>query len=170
MFPSLLQATVVAIAALYFFYLMITIHQRRKFVWELLTARIMPKNAGPLPLQQLSLDGWQTATWERWRSMQSTGLWSMYVNAGVMLEIANFVDQHCTGVDRELLAALQNDAMQIRTCSLMALTKYACSQVSEQTIGNAASAATHYAHMLARTAHLLEGIRIEEALGLASSM
>lgn len=170
MFTSLLQTTILAVAALYFFYLMVTVQQRRKFVWDLLTARFMPRSASPAPVQQFSMDIAQTATWERWRSMQSTGLWSMYVNAGVMLEIANFVDQNCTGVDRVLLAELRNDAMQIRTCSLMALTKYACSQVSEQTIGNAANAATYYAGMLSKTARLLEGIRIEEALGFVSAM
>lgn len=102
--------------------------------------------------------------------MQSASLWSMYMNAGVMLEIADFVDQNCTGVDKELLAALRDDAMQIRTCALMELTKYACSQVSEHTIGNAARAATHYADMLSRTAQLMEGNRIEESLNLVSSM
>jgi hypothetical protein len=102
--------------------------------------------------------------------MQSAGLWSMHVNAGVMLEIANFVDQNCAGVDRELLAALRNDAMQIRTCALVELTKYVHSQVSEHTIANAASAARYYADMLSKTSQLLGGIRVEQALGQASSI
>jgi hypothetical protein len=94
----------------------------------------------------------------------------MYMNAGLILEIANFVDQNCTGVDRELLAALRDDATQIRSCALIELTKYAGSQVSERTIGNAARAAAYYADMLSRTVQLLEGNRIEEALGFANAM
>lgn len=170
MFSSLLQTTIVAIAALYFFYLLLSFHQRREFAWGLLLGRLRPKSRGPELWQQLSLDGGQAATWERWRSMQSAGLWSMHVNAGVMLEIANFVDQNCAGVDRELLAALRNDAMQIRTCALVELTKYVHSQVSEHTIANAASAARYYADMLSRTSQLLEGIKVEQALGHASSI
>ncbi|MFZ0339965.1 MAG: hypothetical protein WAL45_18195 [Terracidiphilus sp.] len=170
MYTSLLQTILIALAALYFFYLMVTIHQRRKFAWELLASKFMPVGRDRDQWRQLCLEGGQTATWERWRSMQSAGLWSMYVNAGVMLEIANFVDQNCTGVDPQVLEALRNDAMQIRTCSLMQITKYTCSQVSEHTIGNAASAAKCYADMLSRTAQLLEGIKVEEALGFANSI
>ena len=36
-----------------------------------------------------------------------------------------------TSVDRELLATLRSDAMQIRVCVLSALAKYAFSQVNE---------------------------------------
>ena len=170
MFTSLLQISIIAIAVLYFFYLLVCIHQRRRFIWKLLRTGSLPKSDGPERGHQVCFDGKQAATWERWKSMQSAGLWSMYVNAGVMLELANFVDQHCTGVDPQVLAALRNDAMQIRSCSLMELTKHACTQVSQQTIGNAASAATYYADMLSRTAQLLEGIKIEEALGFAQSI
>ncbi|MGD0346872.1 MAG: hypothetical protein ABSA85_08950 [Terracidiphilus sp.] len=170
MFSSVLETTIVAIAALYFFYRVMSLQQQRKFAWQLLSAKLQPKSPGAEQWHQLNLDGGQSATWERWRSMQSAGLWSMYVNAGVMLEIANFVDQNCTGVDPGLIAALRDDAMQIRSCSLVELTKYACSQVSEGTIGNAARAATYYADMLSKTALLMEGIKIEEALSFAGSL
>lgn len=170
MFTSLLQTIIVAISALYFFYLLVSIHQRRKFIWGLLTANLQPKSSGPQLERQLRLNKKQAAAWDKWKNMQSASLWSMYVNAGVMLELANFVDQHCTGVDPGVLAALRNDAMQIRSCSLVELTGRACSQVSQHTIGNAASAATYYADMLTRTAQLLEGINVEEALGFASSI
>lgn len=170
MFTSLLQITTIAVAALYFFYLLVSIHQRRKFIWALLKAEFLPKSPGPEQWRQLCLDGKQAATWEKWKNMQSAGMWSMYVNAGVMLELANFVDQHCTGVDPGVLAALREDAMQIRSCSLMELTRHARSQVSQQTLGNAASAAMYYADMLSRTAQLLEGIKVEEALGFVGSI
>jgi hypothetical protein len=170
MFTSPLQTAIVAIAALYFFYRMVSIHERRQFVRELLTAEFQPMSSDPELSNPLCLNEEQAAAWKRWTSMQSASLWSMYTNAGVMIEIADFVDQNCTGVDQELLTALRNDAMQIRSCALIELTKYARSRVSERTIGNAARAAAYYADILSRTARLLEENRAELALSLANSM
>jgi len=170
MFSILLEFAIATSAAVYLGYRIASIRQRRKIAWELLTTHLQPKVPGSELLDQFCLDEGQATTLKRWSSVQNAGLWSMYVNAGVMLEIADVAAQNCTGVDPELLAALRNDAMQIRTCALIELTKYACGQLSERAIANAASAATYYADMLSRTAQLLEGNRPELALGFANSM
>jgi hypothetical protein len=169
MFSALLEFTIAISASIFLSYQVIRIHKRRKIAWELLTAQLQPKSPGPKRLHQFSLDEGEAAAWKRWRGAQGAGLWSMYAHAGVMLEIADFVDKNCAGVDRELLGTLRNDATQIRTCALIELTKYACSQVSERTISNAASAAAYYADMLSKTAQLLEGNSAQLALGLANS-
>ena len=170
MFSILLEFTIATSAAVYLGYRVASIRQRRKIAWELLTTHLQPKGPGSELLREFCPDDAQANTWKRWKSVQSAGLWSMYKNAGVMLEIADFAAENCRGVDRELIAALRNDAMQIRSCALIELTKYACGQVSERAIENAASAATYYADMLSRTAQLLEGNRVELALGFANSM
>ena len=58
-------------------------------------------------------------------------------------------------VDRELLAAFRNDAMQIRVCVLTALARYACSQINENTCVSVSRATAIYADMVSRTAELL---------------
>jgi hypothetical protein len=93
----------------------------------------------------------------------------MYSNAGVMLEIADFVDQKYKGVDQEALGALRDDAMQIRAFALIEITKYARSQMNEGTVANVARVATIYADMWSRTAQLLEANSAQVALGFANS-
>jgi hypothetical protein len=80
----------------------------------------------------------------------------MYENARVMLEMADYAARNSDSVDRELLATLRSDAMQIRVCVLTALAKYAFSQVNESICANVSRAASMYTEMAARTAELLQ--------------
>jgi len=84
------------------------------------------------------------------------GLWVMFQNAKVMLEMADFASKHCEDVDRLLLETLRSDAMQIRLCVLMALGQYAFSQASEGVRINAFRAAQMYTGMAARMIQLLQ--------------
>ena len=84
------------------------------------------------------------------------GLWAMYQNARVMLEMANYADRHCENVDRLLLETLRSDAMQIRLCVVMGLAQYAFSQASEGVRINAFRAASLYTGMAARMTQLLQ--------------
>ncbi|HLY42711.1 MAG TPA: hypothetical protein VKR52_15960 [Terracidiphilus sp.] len=84
------------------------------------------------------------------------GLWVMYQNAKVMLEMADFASRSCGTVDKELLATLRSDAMQIRVCVLMALGQYAFTQASEGVRVNAFRAASMYTGMAARMTQLLQ--------------
>ena len=45
--------------------------------------------------------------------MRVHGLRAMYQNAGVMLEMANFAAQTRDSINRELLAAIRDNAIQI---------------------------------------------------------
>jgi len=84
------------------------------------------------------------------------GLWVMYQNARVMLEMADFAAKNCDAVDRLLLETLRSDAMQIRVCVLMALAQYAFSHASEGVRVNAFRAASMYTGMAARMTQLLQ--------------
>jgi hypothetical protein len=95
---------------------------------------------------------------QKWQRIQGAhGLWAMYQNARVMLEMADYAARNSDSVDRELLAALRSDALQIRVYVLVALAKYACTQVNDSICANASRAAAMYADMTARTAELLQG-------------
>jgi hypothetical protein len=94
---------------------------------------------------------------EKWRLMRGAqGLWTIYENAGVMLEMADYTARNSNSVDLELLAAMRSDAMQIRVCVITALAKYALSHVNESICVNVTRAANLYTEMTARTAELLQ--------------
>jgi hypothetical protein len=86
------------------------------------------------------------------------GLWVMYQNAQVMLQMADYAAKNSDGVDRLLLETLRSDAMHIRVCVLMALAQYAFSKASEGVRINAFRAATMYTGMAARMTQLLQEI------------
>jgi hypothetical protein len=72
------------------------------------------------------------------------GLWVMYHNAKVMLEMADYALCNCDDVDRLLIETLRSDPMQIRICVLVALAQYAFSNASEGVRVNAFRAAAMY--------------------------
>ncbi len=84
------------------------------------------------------------------------GLWAMYQNARVMLEMADYAARNSADVDRLLVETLRSDAMHIRFCVLMALAQYAFSQASEGVRVNAFRAAQMYTGMAARMTQLLQ--------------
>ncbi len=84
------------------------------------------------------------------------GLWAMYQNARVMLEMADYAAKNCKGVNRLLIETLHSDAMQIRVCVLMALVQYAFTQTGEGVRVNAYRAAAMYTGMAARMTQLLQ--------------
>jgi len=94
---------------------------------------------------------------DTWTRMQGPhGLWVMYQNAKVMLDMADYASHNCDNVDRVLVATLRSDAMQIRLCVLMALGQYAFTQASEGVRVNAFRAASMYTGMAARMTQLLQ--------------
>jgi len=102
-------------------------------------------------------EGVNTTPEEAWIRMRGAhGLWAIYQNARVMLEMADFADRHCEGVNRELIENLRSDALQIQVCVLRALCQYAFSQASDGVRVNAFRAASMYTGMAARMTQLLQ--------------
>ena len=107
--------------------------------------------------QFLWKEGLSTNPEDTWTRMQGPhGLWVMYQNAKVMLEMADYATRNSDNVDRLLLETLRSDAMQIRFCVLIALAQYTFSQASEGVRVNAFRAASMYTGMAARTTQLLQ--------------
>ncbi|MDR3734050.1 MAG: hypothetical protein P4L10_00770, partial [Acidobacteriaceae bacterium] len=93
---------------------------------------------------------------EKWQLIRGVqGLWTMFENARVMLEMADYAARNGDKVDPELLASLRSDAMQIRVCVLSALVKYAFGQATERICVNVTRAASIYIEMATRTTELL---------------
>jgi hypothetical protein len=84
------------------------------------------------------------------------GLWVMFQNAKVMMEMADFAAKQNEAVDKVLIETLRSDAMQIRVCVVMGLAQYAFSQASEGVRVNAFRAASIYTSMAARMTQLLQ--------------
>jgi len=126
--------------------------------WDSLLARLRPDwSARELSDQFLWKEGLNATPQDAWQRMEGPkGLWAMYQNAQIMMEMADFAAKNCDTVDRLLLETLRSDAMQIRVCVLMALAQYGFSKASEGVRINAFRAATMYTGMAARMTQLLQ--------------
>ena len=156
-FP-LLQIAAVALVALYFGRWRAGVRRRSNQSWDSLLAKLRPDwSARELSDQFLWKEGLNATPEDTWTRMQGPhGLWVMYQNAKVMLEMADYAARNCETVDRVLVETLRSDAMQIRVCVLMALTQYAFSHASEGVRVNAFRAASMYTGMAARMTQLLQ--------------
>jgi hypothetical protein len=123
-----------------------------------LLARLRPDwSARELSDHFLWKEGLDATPEDAWQRMKGpNGLWVMFQNARVMMEMAEYANRNSDSVDRVLLETLRSDAMQIRLCVLMALGQYAFSQASEGVRVNAFRAASMYTGMAARMTQLLQ--------------
>ncbi len=155
---TILQIAAVAVVAIVLARWRVGVRRRNAQSWDSLLAR--PRSdwsARELSNHYLWKEGLSTTPEETWDRIQGArGLWAMYQNAGVMLEMADFAARNSSSVDLELLATLRSDAVQIRVCALMSLAQYACSRASEGVRVNAFRAASMYTGMAARMTQLLQ--------------
>jgi len=158
MIMVLLQVAAVAGVALYLYRWRTEVRRRNAQSWDSLLARLRPDwSARELSDRFLWKEGLSATPEEVWQRMEGPkGLWVIYRNACVMLEMANYADRNSESMDRVLLETLRSDAMQIRVCVLMALSQYAFSQASEGVRVNAFRAATIYIEMAARMTQLIQ--------------
>lgn len=132
--------------------------RRNAQTWEMLLARLRPDwSARELSSNFLWKEGVNATPEDAWTRMEGPrGLWAMFQNAGVMLEMADFAARNHPNVDRVMIETLRSDAMQIRLCVLMGLAQYGFTQASEGVRVNAFRAASMYAAMAARMTQLLQ--------------
>jgi len=154
----LLQVAVVAGVVAFLVHWRAGVRKRNAQTWDSLLARLRPEwSARELSDQFLWKEGLNASPEDAWQRMEGPkGLWVMFQNARVMLEMADFAAKGTTDIDRVLLETLRSDAMQIRVCVLMGLAQYAFSQASEGVRVNAFRAASMYAGMAARMTQLLQ--------------
>ncbi|MGB7546772.1 MAG: hypothetical protein WBM14_03405 [Terracidiphilus sp.] len=158
MILTLLQIATFVTVALCFGYWRAGVRRRNSRSWESILVRLRPDwSARELSNHFLWKEGLNTTPAETWERIQGAyGLWAMYQNARVMLEMADYAARNSNTIDRELLATLRSDAMQIRVCVLAALAQYAFSHASEGVRVNAFRAASMYTGMAARMTQLLQ--------------
>jgi hypothetical protein len=154
----LLQIAVLAAVVGFFLRWRAGVRRRNTQSWDSLISRLRPEwSARDLSDQFLWKDELNATPDDAWRKMEGPkGLWVMFQNARVMMEMADFVARSSNEVDRVLLETLRSDAMQIRVCVLMGLAQYAFSQASEGVRVNAFRAASMYTGMAARLTRLLQ--------------
>jgi hypothetical protein len=158
MMIPLVQIATLTVVALYLGRWREGVRRRNNQSWDSLIVRLRPDwSARELSDHFLWKEGVNTTPEETWMRIEGAhGLWAMYQNSRVMLEMADYASRNCESVDRELLETLRSDAMQIRVCVLMALVQYAFSQASEGVRVNAFRAASMYTGMAARMTQLLQ--------------
>lgn len=158
MFLPFLQVALLALLAVYLIRWRQSTRRKATQSWESLIARLRPDwSARDLSDHFLWREGINVTPEETWTRIRGAhGLWAMYQNAKIMLEMADYAGRNCEPVNRELLATLRSDAMQIRVCVLSALVQYACTQASEGVRINAFRAASIYTGMAARMTQLLQ--------------
>jgi hypothetical protein len=164
MIVVVLQVAAVAGIALYLYRWRAEVRRRNAQSWDSLLARLRPDwSARELSDRFLWKEGLSATPEEVWQRLEGPkGLWVIYRNACVMLEMADYAARNARdardseGVDRVLLETMRSDAMQIRVCVLMALSQYAFSQASEGVRVNAFRAATIYTGMAARMTQLIQ--------------
>lgn len=158
MILPLIQVVAFAAVALYFFRWGAGVRRRNHQSWESLLSRIRPDwSARELSDQFLWKEGLNATPDDAWQRMEGArGLWVMYQNSRVMLEMADFAARNDASIDKVILETLRSDAMQIRVCVLMALAQYGFSKASEGVRVNAFRAASMYSGMAARLTSLLQ--------------
>jgi hypothetical protein len=153
----LLQIATITFAAICLYGIRGALRRRNAQSWDSLVARLrLDCGARSLGDRSVWNNDLKVTPEEKWRLVHGAqGLWTMYENASVMLEMADYAARNSDSVDLEMLAALRSDAMQIRVSVLTALAKYAFGQVNESICANVSHAASMYTEMSARTAELL---------------
>src|SRR5580658_10654216 len=129
MILQVLEIAAVVAIAVYLYRWRKGVQARNTQSWETLLGRLRPEwSARELSDNFLWQEGLSATPEDAWQRMEGPrGLWVMYQNARVMLEMADYASRHCESVDRLLLETLRGDAMQIRVCVLTALVQYAFS-------------------------------------------
>jgi hypothetical protein len=158
MILPLVQIAMIGFVAFYLVRWRNGVRRRNKQTWDCLLARLSHHwSARELSDHFLWKEGLSATPEDAWLRMEGPkGLWVMYRNAQVMLEMADYAARNSDQVDRLLVETLRSDAMQIRVCVLMALAQYAFSKASEGVRINAFRAASMYMGMAARMTQLLQ--------------
>ena len=84
--------------------------------------------------------------WQRINGCQ--GLWAMYKNSPVLVQLADYAAEHGEGVNVEMLEGLRSDAFQIRVCVMLALAQYVLSASSVGASINAHRAVATYSTLM----------------------
>ena len=127
---------------------------RRAESWDEIVAKLRPDNWGyeGVAERYLYSDRINATPEDVWdRISGAKGLWAMYCNAPVLVQLADYASEHGGGVvPEELLESIRTDAFHIRLCVLIALAQHVFSRSSVAARVSAHRATLTYSAMLAR--------------------
>jgi hypothetical protein len=161
MILALIEFIVLVVFAIYVEWWRAGERKRQAQVWDRLAAQLQPNWFGEGLSDQLNGQfSWNpdknSTPEQRWLKVQGAqGLWAMYENARVLLDMADYAARNSDAIDIDVLTAMRKDAMEIRVCVLIALSKYASNEITESTCANVSRAASLYADMAERLAQLM---------------
>lgn len=151
----LIQVLVTALMLAYAGYWRRRQSKRRAESWEEIVAKLRPNDWGyeNVANRYLYSDQVNATPEDIWpRISGPKGLWAMYLNAPVLVQLADYASEHGDGtlVPEELLEGIRTDAFHIRMCVLMALAQHVFSRSSVAARVSAHRATVAYTAMLAR--------------------
>lgn len=152
MMLPLIQVTVAAVLVLYAAVWRRQQSQRSKN-WHAIVGQLRANDWGIEEISERYLykGDVQVTSKDVWQRIQGCkGLWAMYKNCPVLIQLADYAADHGTNVDQAMLEGLRSDAVQIRLCVLMALGQYIFSASSVGASVNAHRAVMTYSAMMVR--------------------
>jgi len=155
----LIQAASVALILVYIVRWRINAARKRRQTWEEMVGKLRANDWGldEVSERYLYREGITATPSNIWQKIDGArGLWSMYKNAPVLIQIADYAAEHGENVSLELTESLRSDAFQIRICVLMSLAKYAFAKTSVGASVDAHRATALYTGMLSRMTQLFQ--------------
>jgi hypothetical protein len=155
---ALLQFVAFVAVAAYLYRLRAGLRRRNAQSWDALIAHLRPDwSARQLTDFSFSGPSPTPAPLEKWKRIRDAdGLWTIYRNAGVMLEMADYAARNSDSFDLELLTTLRRESMYIRVLVLAAFAKYAFNAARETVWMSTLRVESAYAEMAVRITELLE--------------
>jgi len=153
----LLLAVVLPLVALFLVRWLVALFRPSRRSWASLVGRLRPDWTTRELNDSFEWDRCIVETPENiWEVMKGPkGLWVMYCNAGVMLEMVNYAVRHGTNVDRGLVGGIRSAVSSIRSSALKALGYYAVMYAWDTIYDNAFLAASQYLEVIRRVQELL---------------
>jgi len=159
MILPLFQVLVTAMMLVYAAYWRKRQVSRRNATWEQIVSKLSPNDWGIEDVSErfLYAEGIKATPQDIWSRIDGAkGLWAMYRNAPLLVQLADYATEHGEGVSEELLEGIRSDAFQIRFSVLMALAQHVVSRSSIAASVNAHRATGTYSNMLARITGLFQ--------------
>ncbi len=129
--------------------------KRRSESWDNIVAKLRPNDWGyeNVTERYLYSDQINATPEDVWdRISGARGLWAMYCNASVFVQLADYASEHGSeqGIPEELLESIRTDAFHTRICVLMALAQHVFSRSAVAPKVNAHRATQTYSALLRR--------------------
>ena len=151
----LVQVLLTAFALAYAGYWRKNHSKRRSETWDELVAKLRPNDWGYENVTERYLYSDKIVAtpenvWERISGAR--GLWAMYCNASILVQLADYAAEHggAEGVPEELLESIRTDAFHTRISVLMALAQHVFSRSSIASSVSAHRATMTYSALLRR--------------------